>query len=81
MCGRSLGSEAAIHAMRQMFANKNTDAVILVDAANAFNNLNRNVLLHNIKYACPEISTCSTRNGCLCTGDNTNDEYLADGNR
>jgi len=73
MCGRSLGSEAAIHAMRQMFANKNTDAVILVDAANAFNNLNRNVLLHN--------TTCSTRNGCLCTGDNTNDEYLADGNR
>jgi len=23
----------------------------------SFNNLNRNVLLHNIKYACPEIST------------------------
>jgi len=57
ICGRSSGSEAAIHPMRRMFANENTDAVILVDAANAFNNLNRNVLLHNIKYACPEIST------------------------
>ena len=60
MCGRKSGSEAAIHAMRKMFANENTDAVILVDAANAFNNLNRKVLLHNIKYVCPEISTYVT---------------------
>ena len=57
MCGRSSGSEAAIHAMRRMFDNENTDAVILVDAANAFNKLNRNVLLHNIQYICPEVST------------------------
>ena len=56
MCGHKSGSEAAIHAMRRMFQNNNTDAVILVDAANAFNNLNRKVLLHNIRYVCPEIS-------------------------
>ena len=56
MCGRKSGSEAAIHAMRKMFAHENTDAVILVDAANAFNNLNRKAMLHNIKFICPEIS-------------------------
>ena len=40
MCGWSLGSEAAIHAMRGMFQQENSYAVILVDAANASNNLN-----------------------------------------
>ena len=40
MCGRSSGSEAAIYAMRRMFQHENSEAVILVDAANAFNNLN-----------------------------------------
>ena len=57
MCGRQSGSEAAIHAMHKMFSNENTDAFLLVDAANAFNNLNREVFLHNIKYLCPEIAT------------------------
>ena len=40
ICGRSSGSEAAIHAMRRMFQHENSEAVILVDATNAFNNLN-----------------------------------------
>ena len=57
MCGRSSGSEAAIHAMRRMFQLENSDAFILVDAANAFNNLNRKVFLHNIKFISPEIAT------------------------
>ena len=57
MCGRKAGSEAAIHAMKQMYENERSDAVILVDAANAFNNVNRNVLLHNISIICPAIST------------------------
>ena len=61
MYGRSLGSEGAIHAMRRMYSNENTDDVILVDAANAFNNLNREAWIHNIKYVCPEIAvyTCN----------------------
>ena len=57
MCGRSSGSEAAIHAMRRMFQHENSGAVFLVDAANAFNNLNRKVFLHNIKFICPHIAT------------------------
>ena len=40
MCGRSSGSEAAKHTMTRMFQHGNSDAVILVDATNAFNNLN-----------------------------------------
>jgi hypothetical protein len=44
------GSEAAIHSMRQVFHEDSTDAIILVDAANAFNRLNRQAALHNIRY-------------------------------
>ena len=44
------GAEAAIHAMRSIFESDATDAVILVDAANAFNRLNRQVAHHNIQH-------------------------------
>jgi hypothetical protein len=50
------GAEAAIHAMRTVFDSDATDAVILVDAANAFNRLNRQVALHNIRYICHPFS-------------------------
>jgi len=50
------GAEAAIHAMRDVFEADTTDAVILVDASNAFNNLNRQAALHNIRYICPPLS-------------------------
>ena len=56
MCGHQSGSEAAIHAMKIMYEDDNTDAILLVNAANAFNSINRRVLLHNIKIICPEIS-------------------------
>ena len=51
------GAEAAIHAMKKIFEEDNTDAVILVDAANAFNRLNRKAALHNIQYLCPPFAT------------------------
>ena len=51
------GAEAAIHSMREIFADPETDAVILVDANNAFNSLNRLAALHNIRIICPEFST------------------------
>ena len=50
-------SEAAIHAMRIIFQHENSDTVLLVDARNAINNLNREVLLHKSKFICPEIAT------------------------
>ena len=55
-CGQDAGCEAAIHAMRTVFEADDTDAILLVDAANAFNNLNRSVALYNIQYLCPAIS-------------------------
>ena len=51
------GAEAAIHSMKMIFEQDNTDAVILVDAENAFNRLNRQVALHNIRFLCPPFAT------------------------
>ena len=54
--GQKAGCEAAAHAMREIFEEEETDAVLFVDASNAFNSLNRNALLHNIQYLCPQIA-------------------------
>ena len=54
--GLKSGAEAAIHAMRNIFEADSTDAVILVDASNAFNRLNRGAALHNIQYLCPPLA-------------------------
>ena len=55
--GHKSGSEAAIHAMRELFEHDNSDAVLLIDASNAFNSLNRAAALHNIRVLCPSIAT------------------------
>ena len=54
--GQPAGSEAAIHAMSSIFQDTSSDAVLLVDAKNAFNQLNRSVALHNIRMLCPAIA-------------------------
>jgi hypothetical protein len=54
--GQEGGCEAAIHAMVEIFNDDKCDGLIQVDANNAFNTINRSVLLHNIFYLCPEIS-------------------------
>ena len=51
--GQAGGCEAAIHAMRQVFQDEETDALLLVDASNAFNSINRITMLENIKRLCP----------------------------
>ena len=50
------GCEAAVHAMHQVFESPDTDGVLLVDASNAFNSLNRQTALLNIKRLCPTLS-------------------------
>ena len=54
--GQKSGSEAAIHAMNTLFEADDIDAVLLIDASNAFNALNRTVALHNIRVLCPIIA-------------------------
>ena len=54
--GQTCGIEAAVHAMRDIFQQDSSEAVLLVDAKNAFNTLNRQVALRNISVLCPAIS-------------------------
>jgi len=55
--GQTCGVEAAIHSMRTIFNDENSEGFLLVDASNAFNSLNRAVALQNIQYTCPAFST------------------------
>ena len=45
--GQDAGDEAVVHAMHDIFSEGNTEAVLLIDAENAFNSINREVMLHN----------------------------------
>ena len=71
-CGQDAGCEAAVHAMRAVFEADNTDGILLVDASNAFNNLNRQVALFNIQYTCPAIAklliNCYRKSSSLFVG-------------
>ena len=55
--GHIAGIEAAVHATRAAFGSEESQAALLVDATNAFNTLNRQVALHNIRRLCPPIAT------------------------
>ena len=54
--GHSAGAEAAIHAMSQVFDEEETDGILLIDATNAFNQMNRAVAMHNAQITCPIMS-------------------------
>ena len=54
--GHEARCEAAIHAMHHIFEEEATDAVLLINASNAFNSINRKAFLHNISVVCPEIA-------------------------
>ena len=60
--GQISGIEAAVHAARSSFELEDNDAILLVDATNAFNSLNRQVALHNIKATCPALATILINN-------------------
>ena len=58
LCARQRsGCEAAVHAMKKLYSG-DSEGVLLVDASNAFNSLNRRVMLHNIQRLCPAFATC-----------------------
>ena len=54
--GLRSGSEAAVHFIREQFEKETAEACILVDASNAFNAVNRQVMLHNIQRQLPEFA-------------------------
>ena len=55
--GHEAGCEAAVHVMKKIYSQEDTEAVLLVDATNAFNSINRQAALHNIQKLCPAIAT------------------------
>lgn len=55
--GQIAGTEAAIHAVRSRFESEDCEALLLVDASNAFNTLNRQTALRNIRSLCPSLAT------------------------
>ena len=67
------GTEAAVHFIRQQFQAESAEACILVDATNAFNAVNRMVMLHNIQrnvlnfHQLPSICT-ELQVACLSVG-------------
>ena len=54
--GLKSGAEAAVHYMQEQYRVKSSEAVILVDVSNAFNSVNRQALLRNLKILCPQFS-------------------------
>ena len=61
MCtGIRSGIEAAVHMTETAWSEDTTEAILLVDADNAFNRLNRKVALHNIRELCPFLHTYLT---------------------
>ena len=51
--GHPTGVEAAIHSMREFLNHDDNDGILLIDADNAFNRVNRAVALWNVQYICP----------------------------
>ena len=50
----------AVHCIRQLYGDNNTEALLLVDATNAFNYLNREVALRNSLHLCPSLGKVLT---------------------
>ena len=51
--GLKSGIEATVHATKRVWDDPNTEAVLLVDADNAFNRINRRLGVHIIREICP----------------------------
>ena len=55
--GQDSGCESAIHALYEILDHPTSEAVLLIDATNAFNNLNRETAMRNITSLCPSLAT------------------------
>lgn len=80
--GHPTGVEAAIHAMRNFLEHDDNDGILLIDADNAFNRVNRAVALWNVQYTCPAmkfvlINAYRTPTRIFMTDDNGSFEFLS----
>ena len=55
--GLESGCEVAVHGVVDLFEEGKVHGFIQIDANNAFNSINRTLLLYNVKILCPEIAT------------------------
>ena len=55
--GQEGGIEGGIHAATELFKMESCEGLIQVDAKNAFNSLNRKLMLQNSVVMCPELYT------------------------
>ena len=79
--GHPTGVEAAIHSMRQFLDHDDNDGILLIDADNAFNRVNRAVALWNVQYICPAmkyvlINVYRTPTRIFMVGEGCNFELL-----
>ena len=57
MCiGQKSDIEHAIQALRRRFLDDRTEGILLIDARNSINSLNRDLALKNIKKICPSFN-------------------------
>lgn len=54
--GQISGSEAGVHAMRVIKDEPDSEAILMVDASNAFNSLNREAALRNVRVLRPVLA-------------------------
>ena len=60
--GQKCGKEPAIHSLRQSFDDPENEAILLIDAKNAFNVLKRRTALENV--LCPSLHIASQNSYC-----------------
>ena len=78
--GLKSGIEASIHSIKDIWEEEATEAVLLVDADNAFNRLNRRLAIHNIRENCPSfhryIKNTYQEAATLVVQDSDSTQYL-----
>ena len=53
--GQKSGAEIAVRATMELFEDDDSHGILLIDATNAFNSLNRSVAMQNLPILCPEL--------------------------
>ena len=54
--GHEAGCQSLIHAKRTVYKEQSAEAILLVNASNAFNSVNKNAFLHNAEIISPLIA-------------------------